>query len=105
MSSSDIRLPEVAVILVGGFGTRLSEETTKVPKPLVEIGGRPILWHIMKFYSHFGIKKFVLCAGYKQHLIKSYFEKVGFSIENIFGDYHLNSFNSKISNRLIVVAK
>jgi len=62
-----------AVILAGGFGTRLSEETTIKPKPLVEIGGMPILWHIMKIYSHHGINDFVICCGYKGHLIKEFF--------------------------------
>jgi glucose-1-phosphate cytidylyltransferase len=62
-----------AVILAGGFGTRLSEETTIIPKPLVEIGGMPILWHIMKVYAHHGVSDFVICCGYKGHLIKRYF--------------------------------
>lgn len=61
------------VILCGGMGTRLKEETEFRPKPMVEIGGRPILWHIMKFYSHYGFDSFVLCLGYKGHLIKEYF--------------------------------
>ncbi|MDL2314126.1 glucose-1-phosphate cytidylyltransferase [Desulfovibrio sp. OttesenSCG-928-C14] len=61
------------VILAGGFGTRLSEETELRPKPLVEIGGRPILWHIMKIYSHWGFNDFVILTGYKSHLIKDYF--------------------------------
>lgn len=61
------------VILCGGMGTRLREETEFRPKPLVEIGGRPILWHIMKIYAHNGFKEFVLCLGYKGHLIKEYF--------------------------------
>ena len=62
-----------AVILAGGIGTRLSEETQVRPKPLVEIGGRPILWHIMKIYAAHGIREFVICCGYKGHLIKDYF--------------------------------
>jgi len=61
------------VILAGGFGTRLSEETTKIPKPMVEIGGKPILWHIMKIYSHFGFNDFIICLGYKGYIIKEYF--------------------------------
>jgi glucose-1-phosphate cytidylyltransferase len=61
------------VILCGGMGTRLREETEFRPKPLVEIGGKPILWHIMKIYSHFGFNDFVLCLGYKGHMIKEYF--------------------------------
>jgi glucose-1-phosphate cytidylyltransferase len=62
-----------AVILAGGIGSRLSEETQVKPKPLVEIGGRPILWHIMKIYGAHGIRDFVICCGYKGHLIKDYF--------------------------------
>lgn len=62
-----------AVILAGGLGTRLSEETTLKPKPMVEIGGKPILWHILKIYSHFGINDFIICVGYKGYLIKEYF--------------------------------
>lgn len=62
-----------AVILAGGFGTRLSEETGVKPKPMVEIGGNPILWHIMKIYSAHGINDFIICLGYKGHIIKEYF--------------------------------
>jgi glucose-1-phosphate cytidylyltransferase len=62
-----------AVILAGGFGSRLSEETTVRPKPMVEIGGKPILWHIMKIYAAHGIEDFVICLGYKGYLIKEYF--------------------------------
>ncbi len=62
-----------AVILAGGLGSRLSEETTLHPKPMVEIGGKPILWHIMKIYSHYGINDFIICLGYKGYTIKEYF--------------------------------
>lgn len=62
-----------AVILAGGLGTRISEETHLKPKPMVEIGARPILWHVMKIYSHFGINDFIICAGYKGYVIKEYF--------------------------------
>ena len=62
-----------AVILAGGQGTRLREETEARPKPMVEIGGRPILWHIMKIYSHFGVNDFVICLGYRGYMIKEYF--------------------------------
>ena len=62
-----------AVILAGGFGTRLSEETDSKPKPMIEIGGKPILWHIMKTYSHYGINEFIICCGYKGYMIKEYF--------------------------------
>ncbi len=64
------------VLLAGGKGTRLMEETLKKPKPLVEIGGKPILWHIMKSYSHYGIKEFVICLGYKGELIQEYFSNL-----------------------------
>ena len=62
-----------AVILAGGLGTRLSEETVLKPKPMIEIGGKPILWHIMKTYSHYGINDFIICCGYKGYVIKEYF--------------------------------
>ena len=62
-----------AVILAGGLGSRLSEETTVRPKPMVEVGGHPILWHILKIYSHYGINDFVICLGYKGYFIKEYF--------------------------------
>jgi len=62
-----------AVILAGGLGTRISEESHLRPKPMIEIGGRPILWHIMKIYSHYGINDFVVCLGYKGYVIKEYF--------------------------------
>ena len=61
------------IILAGGFGTRLSEETDLRPKPMVEIGGKPILWHIMKIYSHYGYNDFIICCGYKSYFIKDYF--------------------------------
>lgn len=69
------------VILAGGFGTRLAEETDRIPKPMVEIGGRPILWHIMKYYSHYGFNEFFIALGYKGEVIKRYFLDY----------YHLNS--------------
>ena len=61
------------VLLAGGFGTRISEESQYKPKPMVEIGGKPIIWHIMKGYSHYGFNEFIICAGYKQHVIKEWF--------------------------------
>ena len=63
-----------SVILAGGLGTRISEETDFKPKPMIEIGGKPILWHIMKIYSHYGINDFIICCGYKGEMIKEYFE-------------------------------
>ena len=62
-----------AVILAGGLGTRISEETHLKPKPMVEVGGRPLLWHILKLYSYHGINDFVICCGYKGYVIKEYF--------------------------------
>ncbi len=62
-----------AVLLAGGLGTRISEETHLKPKPMIEIGGKPILWHIMKMYSHHGINDFIICCGYKGYIIKEYF--------------------------------
>lgn len=70
------------VLLAGGKGTRLIEETLERPKPLVEIGGKPILWHIMKIYSHYGIKEFIICSGYKGDLIREYFEGVNSKFNN-----------------------
>ena len=61
------------VILAGGLGTRISEESHLRPKPMIEIGGRPILWHVMKLYSYYGFHEFIICAGYKQQVIKEYF--------------------------------
>ena len=61
------------VLLAGGLGSRISEETILKPKPMIEIGGRPLLWHIMKIYSHYGLNDFIICLGYKGYLIKEYF--------------------------------
>jgi len=69
-----------AVILAGGYGTRISEETHSKPKPMIEIGGMPLLWHIMKIYSTFGIDDFIICCGYKGYMIKEYF--VNYSLHN-----------------------
>ena len=66
------------VILAGGFGTRISEESHLIPKPMIEIGGMPILWHIMKYYSAFGHNDFIICCGYKQYVIKKFFADTGF---------------------------
>ena len=63
-----------AVILAGGYGTRLYEETKNIPKPMVKIGSKPILWHIMKIYSYYGVNEFIICCGYKKNIIKKYFE-------------------------------
>lgn len=79
-----------AVILAGGLGTRLSEETTVRPKPMVEIGGRPILWHIMKIYSHHGINEFVVCLGYKGYMIKEYFANYFLHMSDVTFDMSAN---------------
>jgi glucose-1-phosphate cytidylyltransferase len=80
-----------AVILAGGLGTRLSEETTIKPKPMVEIGGKPILWHIMKMYSAHGINDFIICCGYKGYLIKEYFANYFLHESDVTFDMQKNS--------------
>lgn len=80
-----------AVILAGGLGTRLSEETHLKPKPMVEIGGRPILWHIMKVYSSHGINDFVVCVGYKGYVIKEYFANYFLHMSDVSFDMKTNS--------------
>ena len=75
------------VILAGGMGTRISEETIIKPKPMIEIGGKPILWHIMKLYSHYGYKDFIICCGYKQHMIKEWFANYFLYNSDITFDY------------------
>ncbi|MGH8502289.1 MAG: glucose-1-phosphate cytidylyltransferase [Gammaproteobacteria bacterium] len=79
-----------AVILAGGLGTRLSEETTTRPKPMVEVGGKPILWHIMKIYSTHGINDFVICCGYKGYIIKEYFANYLLHMSNVTFDIKQN---------------
>ena len=64
------------MILAGGRGTRLVEETKSKPKPMIKIGGKPILWHIMKIFSHYNINEFIICCGYKHEIIKEYFENI-----------------------------
>lgn len=86
-----------AVILAGGLGTRLSEETTVKPKPMVEIGGRPILWHIMKIYSHFGINEFIVCCGYKGYVIKEYFSNYALHMSDV--TFNLNDGSSRVHKR------
>lgn len=79
-----------AVILAGGLGTRLSEETAVRPKPMVEIGGRPILWHIMKIYSAYGVRDFIICLGYKGYIIKEYFANYFLHMSNVTFDMEAN---------------
>jgi len=80
-----------AVILAGGLGTRLSEETSTRPKPMVEIGGKPILWHIMKMYSYHGIHDFVICCGYKGYVIKEYFANYFLHMSDVTFDMKSNT--------------
>jgi len=79
-----------AVILAGGYGTRLSEETHLKPKPMVEIGDRPILWHIMKFYSAYGVNEFIICCGYKGYVIKEYFANYFLHMSDVTFDMQSN---------------
>jgi len=80
-----------AVILAGGLGTRLSEESYLRPKPMVEIGGKPILWHIMKTYSHYGINDFIICCGYKGYVIKEYFANYFLHMSDVTFDMQENT--------------
>lgn len=86
-----------AVILAGGFGTRLSEETALKPKPMVEIENKPIIWHLMKFFSHYGVNDFVICTGYKSEYIKNYF--ANFFLSNSDIQVNLNQNTVKILNK------
>ena len=79
------------VILAGGFGTRISEETHQIPKPMIQIGGKPILWHIMKYYSSFGISEFIICGGYKAYVIKEYFANYFLHSQDMTVDLKTNS--------------
>jgi len=80
-----------AVILAGGLGTRLSEETSNRPKPMIEIGGKPILWHILKMYSFHGINEFIICCGYKGYVIKEYFANYFLHMSDVTFDMQKNS--------------
>jgi len=82
-----------AVILAGGLGTRLSEETSIKPKPMVEIGGQPVLWHIMKIYSAYGINDFIICCGYKGYVIKEYFANYFLRMSDVTFDMRFNQMN------------
>ena len=79
------------VILAGGLGTRISEETSSRPKPMIEIGGKPILWHVMKIYSSHGIRDFIICAGYKGYVIKEYFANYFLHMSDVTFDMEKNS--------------
>lgn len=80
-----------AVILAGGFGTRISEETHLKPKPMIEIGGRPIIWHIMKIYSSYGITDFIICCGYKGYVLKEYFANYFLHMSDVTFDMKSNN--------------
>lgn len=75
------------VILAGGFGTRISEESQLIPKPMIEIGEKPILWHIMKYYSSYGFNEFIVCCGYKQYVIKEFFEDYYLHMSDVTFDF------------------
>lgn len=83
------------VILAGGLGSRLSEETQNKPKPMVEIGGKPILWHIMKIYSHYNLNNFIICCGYKSSIIKEYFSNYALNNSDVTFDLKNNSFKTE----------
>ena len=80
-----------AVILAGGFGTRISEESHLRPKPMIEIGGKPILWHIMKIFSHYGVNDFIICCGYKGFVIKEYFANYFLHMSDVTFDMEKNT--------------
>lgn len=86
-----------AVILAGGMGSRLAEETHARPKPMIEIGGKPILWHIMKLYSHHGVNEFIICLGYKGYLIKEYFANYFLHMSDV--TFHMDDNRVEVHSR------
>tara|TARA_B110000093_G_scaffold28706_1_gene28530 strand:+ start:44 stop:814 length:771 start_codon:yes stop_codon:yes gene_type:complete len=86
-----------AVIFAGGFGTRISEETDLKPKPMIEIGGKPILWHIMKMYSKYGVNDFIICCGYKGYVIKEYFANYFLHQSDV--TFHMSENRMEVHNR------
>lgn len=88
-----------AVILAGGLGSRISEETNLKPKPMIEIGGKPILWHIMKMYSNYGINDFIICCGYKSYVIKEYFSN--YWLHNSDVTFHMKNNTSTIHHNRV----
>lgn len=86
------------VILAGGYGTRISEESMYKPKPMIEIGGKPIIWHLMKYYSNFGIKEFIICTGYKSNEIKEYFNNLFLHIDDVEFDFKNSSKRTLTNN-------
>ena len=89
-NSSEGKILMKAVILAGGFGTRISEESVLRPKPMIEIGGMPILWHILKIYSHYGVNDFIICLGYKGYMIKEYFANYFLHMSDVTFDIRTN---------------
>ncbi|MCR5608683.1 MAG: glucose-1-phosphate cytidylyltransferase [Lachnospiraceae bacterium] len=87
------------VILAGGFGTRISEESRIIPKPMIEIGGKPIIWHIMKEYSKYGFNEFLICAGYKQHVIKEWFANYYIHTSDVTFDFTEEEYSMKVHSR------
>lgn len=88
------------VILAGGLGTRITEESHLRPKPMIEIGEKPILWHIMKIYSYYGFNEFVICAGYKQHIIKEWFANYFLHNSDITFDFTKGSNEMQVHNHV-----
>ena len=88
-----------AVILAGGFGTRISEETHLKPKPMIEIGGKPILWHIMKTYSTYGVNDFVICCGYKGYMVKEYFANYFLHMSDV--TFHMKNNNMEVHHKFV----
>ncbi len=86
------------VILAGGLGTRISEETQTRPKPMIEIGGKPILWHIMKIYSHYGLNDFVICLGFKGYMVKEFFANYGLHTSDVTYDLGRNTMTTHARN-------
>lgn len=93
------------VILAGGMGTRLSEETSTKPKPMIQIGGKPILWHIMKLYSYYGYNDFIICCGYKQYIIKEWFANYFLHDSDITFDYRNSSSKDSCREPVIEIHK
>ncbi|HXE40751.1 MAG TPA: glucose-1-phosphate cytidylyltransferase, partial [Azonexus sp.] len=87
-----------AVILAGGLGTRISEESHLKPKPMIEIGGKPILWHIMKIYAHQGINDFIICLGYKGYIVKEYFANYFLHMSDVTFDMSKNTMEVHVHN-------
>ena len=91
------------VILAGGLGTRIAEETNVRPKPMIEIGGKPVLWHILKIYSHFGYNDFIICCGYKGYLIKEYFANYFLHMSDV--TFHMEENKMEVHNKSVEPGK